>query len=173
MDEETLKLLFARQEISQLASRYAIFLDARDIDQLVDLYVPDVRVGRDLRGHDALRSDFQASLGSVGVTFLHVGNHLIDLQDDDHATGIVYCRGEIQVGTRWIQQAIQYHDRYQRVDERWLFVRRKHLLVYGADLGENPLELPPANWPAHHTGRGTLPESLETWQRFWSESPPE
>jgi hypothetical protein len=166
MDE--IARLLAYQEIQQLAARYAVHTDARDLDRLVELFVPDVRVGRDRRGHEALRADFDRSLRGVGITFLHVGTHLIDLLDDDHATGVVYCRGEIQDGDRWIVQAIQYHDSYARHEGRWLFVRRKHLLVYGAELGENPLELPPADWPASHTGRGTLPEGLESWRRFWS-----
>lgn len=168
---DPLARLLAYQEIQQLACGYAVHLDARDIDRLVALFVADVRVGREAKGRDALRADFEASLHRVGITFLHVGSHLIDLVDDDHARGIVYCRGEIQDGERWIVQAIQYHDRYERRDGHWLFAQRKHLLVYGAELGENPLELPPANWPAHHTGRGTLPESLETWRRFWSPDP--
>jgi hypothetical protein len=31
----------------------------------------------------------------------------------------------------------------------------------------NPLSLPPAEWPKRQTGRGTVPWSLESWQRFW------
>jgi len=105
----------------------------------------------------------------VGITILFVGNHIIDFDDDDHARGVVYCKGEIQDGERWIHQAIQYRDTYERREGRWYFVHRKHLLWYGAEIGENPLALPPAKWPEHHTGKGTLPESLETWQRFWNE----
>jgi ketosteroid isomerase-like protein len=163
--------LLAIVEIQQLAYRYAVHLDARDLDKLVALYVPDVRVGERARGRDALREDFDRSLRTVGVTFLQVGNHVIDFADDTHASGVVYTRGEIQDGgpesRRWIIHAIQYHDRYERLDGRWLFARRKHLLVYGAELGANPLTLAPAEWPKHQTGRGTVPWSLETWQRFW------
>ena len=36
--------------------------------------------------------------------------------------------------------------------------------------GENPLDLPPAHWPENHTGRGTLPEELESWRRFWGQA---
>jgi ketosteroid isomerase-like protein len=168
---ETARLL-AYQEIQQLAYRYAVSLDARDLDALVALFVPDVRVGREATGRDALRADFDRSLRTVGVTFLHVGNHVIDLADDDHATGIVYTKAEIQDGgrrsMRWIHQAIQYHDRYERRDGRWLFVRRRHLLVYGADLGENPLGLSPASWPGSQTGMGSVPGELESWNRFWA-----
>jgi len=164
--------LLAYEEIRQLASRYAVYSDARDMDKLVDLYIPDVRVGRDTYGRDALRADMDRAFRGVGVTFLHVGNHVIDLADDDHASGIVYCRGEIQDGgpdtERWIVHAIQYHDTYERRDRRWLFVRRKHFLVYGAELGVNPLLQEPANWPASQTGIGSHPYALESWQSFWA-----
>jgi hypothetical protein len=163
--------LLAYQEIRQLASRYAVYVDARDLDALVRLFVPNVRVGRESFGRDALKADFDVSLRAVGITFLNTGNHVIDLIDADHATGIVYCRGEIQDGgiesDRWIIHAIQYHDSYERVDGEWLFVRRKHFLVYGTELGTSPLGLPPARWPASQTGLGTHPHDLPTWKAFW------
>ena len=159
--------LVARDEIRQLAYRYALATDSRDLDTLVALFVDDVQVGRDQSGHAALRDAFEGSLRGVGITILFVANHIIELEGDDRARGVVYCKGEIQDGERWIHQAIQYRDRYERREGRWHFVRREHLLWYGAEPGENPLALPPANWPEHHTGKGTLPESWESWQRFW------
>ncbi len=159
--------LLAYQEIQQLAYRYALALDARDLDALVALFVEDVRVGRDRSGREVLRDDFERQLRAVGVTFLNVGNHVIDLLDEDRARGVVYCRGEIQDGDRWIVQAIQYRDEYARREGSWYFVRRNHELVYGAEIGQNPLGLPPAEWPRSHTGRGTLPERLASWQAFW------
>lgn len=171
-----LERLLAYEEIRQLASRYAVYSDARDMDALVDLFIPDVRVGRDTHGHVALRKDFDTAFRGVGVTFLQVGSQLIDLVDDDHATGIVYCRGEIQDGgidsDRWIIHAIQYHDAYERCGGRWLFVRRKHFLVYGAELGVNPLGLEDANWPRSQTGMGSHPQALETWKTFWGTPTP-
>ena len=166
---DDLERLLACEEIRQLAHRYSLYVDSRDIEALVGLFVDDVRVGRDRVGRDALRRDFERQLRGVGITILFVGNHIIDFDDDDHARGVVYCKAEIQDGERWIQQAIQYRDRYERRKGRWQFVRRQHLLWYGAEIGENPLALPPANWPEHHTGRGTLPESWESWRRFWDE----
>lgn len=167
--------LLAYEEIRQLAARYSVFADARDLDGLVALFVPDVRVGRDRTGHEALRADFDRSFRQVGITFLNVGTHMIDLVDADHATGIVYARGEIQDGgresVRFIVHAIQYHDSYARRAGHWLFVRRKHFLVYGAELGVNPLSLPPAHWPQSQTGLGSHPQALATWQRFWERRP--
>lgn len=168
---DDLEKLIAHEQIRQLAARYAIHVDARDLDNLVSLFVADVRVGRDRTGRDALKADFDASLRTVGVSFLHVGTHLIDLIDADHATGIAYCRGEIQDGglesERWIHQAIQYHDTYERQEGHWLFVRRRHFLVYGAELGVNPLRLAAAHWPASQTGMGSHPHALPTWRAFW------
>jgi hypothetical protein len=160
--------LVAHEEIRQLASRYAIALDARDLDVLVALFVPDVRVGRDEHGRDALKTNFDAQLRPLGVTILHVTNHVIDVADEDHATGIVSCRGEIESGAEWIVQSIQYHDTYERRDGHWLFVRRKHRLFYGVDVLARPLGLPDANWPQHNKGKGDLPESLPTWQAFYA-----
>lgn len=159
--------LLAHEEIRQLAARYAVAVDRRDLDALVALFVDDVQVGAEGRGHDALRASFDRSLRQVGVTILNVGTQVIDLVDADHAQGTVYCRGEVQVGERWIAQAIVYVDTYQRRHGHWYFARRRHLLFYGADQPVNPMTLPPANWPANHTGRGEVPECFESWERFW------
>jgi len=164
-----LERLVAKDEIRDLAIRYAHALDLRDLDALVELFVPDVQVGRDGCGREVLRASFDAQLRAIGVSILYVGNHWIEFEDEDHAAGRVYCRGEIQEGERWITQAIQYRDRYERRDRHWLFVRRRHLLWYGADAGPSPLALPPANWPEHSTGRGTLPDSEESWRAFWKQ----
>lgn len=167
--------LLALHEIRQLADRYAIALDARDLEAFADLYVPDIRVTKTESGRDALIATFDAAMRSVGVTFLHVGNHQIDIAaDGDTATGIVYCRAEIQdggrKGHRWIVQTIQYHDRYERRDGRWYFAKmRRHLLVYGAELGQNPVGLPAANWPSNQVGWGSVPHDLDTWQDFWAD----
>ncbi len=168
--------LLAYQEIRQLASKYAVYLDARDLDRLVALFVPDVRVGRDASGHAALRADFDGSLRRVGVTFLNVGSHAIELDDDAHASGVVYCKAEIQDGgpdsERFITQAIQYHDRYARTEEGWRFVRRRHLLVYGEERATNPLAQEAAEWPQRQTGRGSVPFELDSWRRFWDDDAP-
>jgi ketosteroid isomerase-like protein len=166
----TIDQVLAYEEIRQLASRYALAIDSRDLDALVALFVDDVQVGRDEHGREALRASFDASLRAIGVSILNVGTHVIDVVDDEHATGSVYCAGEIQDGDRWIHQAILYRDTYERRQGRWYFVRRVHELWYGAEVGVNPLVLPPANWPEHHDGRGTVPERWETWRAFWARS---
>ena len=121
-------------------------------------------------GRTALRQSFEMSLRDIGISVLNVGTHVIDLVSREDAAGIVYCKGEIQDGTRWIHQAIVYDDRYRQVAGTWFFVRRNHRLFYGVEVGSNPLSLPAANWPEHHDGLGTLPHEWDTWRRFWGGS---
>ena len=167
--DPAIERLLAYEEIRQLAARYAVATDARDLDSLVALFVDDVQVGEEGRGRAALRAFFDRTLREVGITILNVGTHVIDFESEDRATGVVYCRGEIQIGDRWVVQAIQYRDRYERRDGHWFFVRRIHLLWYGRDIGTSPLGLPAANWPEHAVGTGTLPQAWPTWGEFWSE----
>jgi uncharacterized protein (TIGR02246 family) len=171
---DDVRRLLAYEEIRQLVARYAVAIDSRDLDALVALFVDDVQVGKDARGRDALRSFFDGSLREIRRSILNVGTHVIDLVDDDHATGVVYCRGEIEIpgddggADRWVVQAIQYRDDYERRDGHWLIVRRRHLLWYGRDVGTSPIGLPAAEWPANHVGTGELPEAWGSWREFWA-----
>ena len=167
-DASLVRRLWAHEQIRQLAARYAVAVDSRDVDALVALFVDDVRVGRDRSGRAALAESFRASLGAIGVSMLHVGTHVIDLVDDDHATGSVYCLAEVEEDGRVIRQAILYRDTYERRGDEWLFVRRIHELWYGLALDVSPLDQPPAEWPTRSFGRGTVPESWPSWGAFWA-----
>ena len=161
------------EEIRRLALRYAFALDRRDLDALVALFVDDVDAGPHGTGREALKASFDESLRAVGVTMLCVGNHLVELDPDDHdlARGTVYCLGRIQAepgSARMVEHAIQYSDRYRWSDGEWRFVGRKHELFWGVELDERPLAQPPADWPAHQVGVGTIPHRYESWQRFWA-----
>lgn len=152
-----------------MASRYAVALNHRNLDALVELFVADVRVGRDDVGRETLKQNMAAQLRDGHRTILQVSNHVIDVVDADHATGIVGTRAEIERGDEWVIQVIEYHDTYERRDGRWLFVRRRHHLWYGADMLTRPNVLPEANWPKSQTGKGTLPEMMPSWQAWQSE----
>lgn len=161
-----------RDEIRQLAYRYAWGLDSRDIDAVAALFVPDVRSANGV-GTEALAATFNDSMAAIGVSILFVGNHLIDFDSDDDAHGLVYCRGYIEPRDgphpgRYVEQAILYRDRYRRVDGAWRFVKRRHELWYGIETAERPLHQRPADWPTHHDGLGTVPYGEPSWQAFWA-----
>ena len=142
---ERIDRLDAYRQIRELAARYGRDLDARDMDGLLELYLPEVR--------DRLREALMFPLRRVHITVLHVGTHVIDFQDADNATGSVYCHAEIQnTEENWISQAIHYGDRYARRGGRWYFARaRRHELFYGADHGVRPKTPAPA--PSRCAGR--------------------
>jgi SnoaL-like domain len=172
-DDDVIRLrrLADRDEIRQLAYRYAWGLDSRDLDAAAELYAPDADSGAGL-GVDAMRARFSRSMSAVGVTVLFVGNHLIDFDSDDEAHGLVYCRGYIETRDgphpgRFVEQAILYRDRYRRVEGAWKFVHRSHELWYGVETAERPLQQRAAQWPTHNDGVGTVPYSEPTWQAFW------
>ncbi len=158
--------LLAYEEIRQLAARYALAVDSRDLDALVELFVDDVRATREAKGRDALRRFFSDALRADPVSILTIGTHVINLVDRDHAFGTVYCTCEIGDEGRWVRQAIAYEDTYERRDGQWYFVRRNHLLFYGVELPGRPLAQPEARWPARQVGRGSVPWDWATWQEF-------
>ena len=53
--EERIDRLESLDEIRQLAAKYSLTLDMRDIDMHVNLFVPDVRVGKEESGRQALK----------------------------------------------------------------------------------------------------------------------
>jgi hypothetical protein len=143
-------------------------VDSRDLDSLVALFVPDVRVGRDGHGREALKEWFRDSLRRMKTTVHFVGNHVIDFDSADSAHGIVYCRDELDHPERdeWEIGVLQYWDTYRRIGGEWFFERRKFHRWYIVDALSRP-----------HHGAGVddarlstsqLPEAFPTWSTFWA-----
>jgi hypothetical protein len=170
VDDTRLGRLEATEQIRQLASRYALALDSRNVPDLVALFVDDVRTGDGGVGREALAAWFDPVLRPYGITFHLIGNHVIDFVDDDHATGVVYCRPEHEVGGQWIVMPMQYWDRYERRDGRWYFKSRSVHPFYAAHLTENPTALEGRyNFPGNPlVTRADLPERWASWQSFWT-----
>lgn len=161
--------LLAYEEIRQLAARYAVAMDSRDLDALVSLFAEDYRHWDGQIGRHALREFIERVFreGMAGeVSFALTGGHLINLVDANHANGTVYCLAEFGDEGRWIRQIIAYEDTYERQDGLWYFTFRNHQLFYGAALDRRPLDQEPANWPKGIVGRGSLPYRWQTWKSF-------
>lgn len=155
--------------IEQLAQRYALALDSRNMDDLVALFEPDVRVGRDQTGRDALKAWFTDTMRNYGASVHLVANHIIDFDDADNAHGIVYCHDELEMmdTQTWEWGKLQYWDTYVRVDGEWCFRRRKVHRWYIVDALQRPSRHASG---ANTTGALTttfLPEAFPSWQPFW------
>lgn len=158
----------SRLAIGQLPIRYALAVDGRDLDAWVSLFVPDVQVGRDAYGREALRAQIEPLLRTFRRSVHQICGHRIELDpsDPDRASGATYCRAEHEVDDRWVVMAICYLDDYQRVDGEWLFRRRREQHWYAADIAEHPQAVGFDSW--HDGASPALPEAFPTWRAFWS-----
>jgi hypothetical protein len=166
--EGRLDRLEALAEIRQLPYRYALALDSRDLDALVALFVPNVQVGRDAHGREALRAWFSKELSGPKTSVHFIGGHIIDFAGPDEAHGIVYCHDELEQPERgeWQVGMLQYWDTYRRVEGDWCFHRRKFHRWYLVDA---------LTRPGHGLGVGSdglttgqLPEAFRSWAAFWA-----
>jgi hypothetical protein len=153
--------------IQQLPIRYAMAVDARDMEEWSNLFVPDVRVTRETSGRAALREAITPQVRQFYRSIHQIVGHRIDLVDDTRATGSVYCRAEHEVGARWVVMAIRYDDEYRKVDDQWLFSRRREKHWYAADLLDRPQSVGFNDWnpPA---GTAQLPHEASSWGSFWA-----
>ena len=160
-------------EIQQLAYRYAIAADSKDPETMVGLFAE----GADLAGRHMTREQlverFSNSFSNSPQSILNVGNHLVecDPEDPDKATGTVYCRCEGEVDGEWLVQQIVYFDAYVREAGQWRFQSRRHLLFYGALLGQSPVGLPPSDAMELTDGKGSMPQIWPTYAKFWEKFP--
>ena len=160
--DERLDHLRSVQQIEQLPVRYALAVDSRDMDALAELFVEDVRIGRDLYGRDELKRWMTEALGPLGRTIHLVGNHILSFRDADHAVGVVYCRDEVEQDGVWTVGHLQYWDTYERRAGRWYFVRRIYNRWGVVD------EIVRTETGSESQGLTTheLPQAWPTWDQF-------
>ena len=160
--------------IRQLPAKYALALDMRDMDAMVWLFPADVRVGKDQSGRDLLRAYMDLTLRSPFTgTSHHIGGHIIEFDDPDHAHGVVYSKNEHETpvpGGRdeWVIMQMMYVDDYVRQDGRWYFARRLPLYWYAADLNQPPVGEAKMRWPGTEPVEGNFHKLFPSWAEFWA-----
>jgi len=173
--EERVDRMESLAAIRQLPYRYALALDSRNMDDLVALFVPDVRVGRDQRGREALKTWFEETMSAMRTSVHLVGNHIVDVDDADHARGIVYCRDELEWPDRgeWEVGILQYWDTYVRVDGEWCFERRRFHRCYIVDALTRPAKGAGVNDGRDALATALIPDAFPSWGEFWRRVSPE
>ncbi|KUI04808.1 nuclear transport factor 2 family protein [Mycobacterium sp. IS-3022] len=158
-------------EIAQLPSRYALALDARDLDALVALFVDDVEAGSEGSGRAALKRWYDGVLRRFYRSIHLICGQVVDFVDADHATGSIYCRAEHENGDGWYVITMRYDDVYERRDGRWFFVKRREHPWYSVDVTERPgPEF--IRWPTDVPLRAAMPHRMPTWRAFWERGDP-
>ena len=157
--------------IQQLPARYAMAVDTRDLDALAALYVDDVDYGEAGKGHEVLKQQFTANLRLFYRSIHQILSQTFEFQDDDHATGHVYCRAEHERDGTWIVALMCYFDRYERRDGEWLFAgKREYDFFYCADMLEHPQDVDFKRWvlPGLKLDPPMMLPRFPSWEAFWS-----
>lgn len=169
--ENRIDRLESLDAIRQLPAKYALALDMRDLDGMVSLFPEDVRVGREKSGRLALRAYMDTTLRSPFTgTSHHIGGHIIEFTDADHAQGIVYSKNEHETGDEWVIMQMMYADDYVRVAGRWHFARRLPLYWYATDLNKPPIGPNKMRWPNTEWAEGNFHKFFPSFAEFWARS---
>jgi len=153
--------------IRQLPAKYALALDMRDMEAMVSLFEPEVRVGKDASGRQALRAYMDRTLRTPFTgTSHHIGGHIIEFDDPDHARGVVYSKNEHETGDEWIIMQMMYADDYVRVEGRWYFARRLPLYWYATDLNKPPVGPNKMRWPGTEWVEGNFHKLFPSFDEF-------
>jgi ketosteroid isomerase-like protein len=173
---DDLARLVAKDAIRDLATRYALAVDGKDLNALAGLFAPDVDNGRYGQGPDGVRRFFDQSLRKFHCSMHVVANHVIDIDDADHATGVVYCQAyhHVPEPDHWFDEFLAYWDTYERIDGSWCFRRRRVRSWYREghghpELGDRRIEATATSSGPKRGGR--MPEVFPTFEPFWASEP--
>ncbi|CAA0079379.1 Uncharacterised protein [Mycolicibacterium vanbaalenii] len=167
--EQRVARLEALDEIRQLAAKYTVALDMRDLDSLVNLFVEDVGVPGKRRGRQALRNWYDTEMRHSLLGSAHgVLGHVIDIHGADEASGLVYSRNDLETETAWFIELLAYLDSYQRCGGHWFFLRRTPLFWYQSDITDPPIGPDKMRWPGSDPHRGTFHDAFPSWETFWN-----
>lgn len=130
-------LLETREELRELAFRYAQAVDGCDADGLLTLFTPNGSVGGmdatvpAFQGPDDLRLMIAQVKASFVKTMHNVFNQTFEIEPDTAiATGETYCvashvMDDMNGGWNLLDMAIRYHNDYTRTAGGWKFARRR------------------------------------------------
>jgi ketosteroid isomerase-like protein len=123
--------LWSRLAIQDLTNRYALYVDTKQVDRLIDLFWADAIFDESalgagpFRGQAAIREYFQVALPSVSELMHITSNLVIDFDAGSEAKGIstLFFEGRNPMGN--LQRLKGYfHDIYRQNSGQWRFQSR-------------------------------------------------
>ena len=131
---DALDQLAADLAIKDLAVRYSVAVDDRDLPVVLDSFTASgsfERAGQVVRGQDDLRSFFSGMMDRYVLTRHLVEMHIVDPREHvDRASGTQHGSAELVLGDTLYRAAYRYRDRYEREEGRWRFASRQLRFVY-------------------------------------------
>jgi len=126
-----LRTLADKEEIRDLARRYAHCVWQEDTDGAIDLFTDDGAMnigGQMIHGRQNLLDAYRSMLAGRGLQ-PYVHNHVIEL-DGDRATGTCYLDVRASMEGKSLIGGGFYHDVYVRTPKGWKFASRNLTLKY-------------------------------------------
>jgi len=140
---DTLARIEAERACERLVMRYALAVNARDIDAFVSLFAPDAVWQRPgvpaLNGHAEIRAFMEGQPRER--TLRHVnGLCMVSIdQSGDAASSISQttfydtpARGDLPVPLTGVDMVVEYRDRIVKLDGEWFFARRDTTVIFSA-----------------------------------------
>jgi hypothetical protein len=125
-----------RFAIQDLAIRYCIATDAGDREALRSLFTDHATLAG-ISGGDEVVDMLHSIRSGYGRTIHTPEAHLVEFVDDDHATGVILARAELDIQQRSVHSAIRYYDEYERGgDGVWRFASRTLKFAYAVPVEE-------------------------------------
>ena len=176
---ERIARLEAQEEIRNLVVRYGMAVDDRDLAAVAVMFAEDAvfRHGDGAvvnEGRQAIVDFYTDRLSSFGATYHYPHSHLVELDSNrpGHATGMVNAHAELGIGGRTFVTGLRYYDQYRLDEGQWRFAERSVAMVYYMDMAEladGGLCEQDRKRYFGEVSAAELPESLDTWEKFFAE----
>ena len=138
--EEKVQELWDREQIKSLTYAYGQCLEKMDSDALSKLFTEDgamdfTSVGWGVKqGRQAIKEFYPTTWPQRVKPFFT--NHYIEFDDPNHAHGWCWLDNRLKNGDESMIGCGRLHDRYEKVDGKWLFKARRVEMFFMVPLSE-------------------------------------
>ena len=177
--QKRLARLEAKDEIRELAARYGVVIDDRDLDGIASLFTRNGAFrSRDgvlnALGREAGMEQFRGRFSVLGPTNHFVHDHIITVDEADagKAAGLVTSHAEIWRSGVAMIAAIRYEDIYQIEEGRWRFRERLLSFLYDMPVAEYRDGFGDRLRQRAYGDRrpADYPETLPSWKLYYGDS---